>query len=118
MPLEFSSETGKIPVGYGYVLKPSIVSDALQASGVDINAHLVRCHGGGMFHAHFWPSNPNVPYERLYMTAGTAIGKDLSNVRRRVEFEALPTLVRWVSEILAMDPRSPIRREQQSIQLL
>jgi hypothetical protein len=35
-----------------------------------------------------------------------------------MEVEALPTLVRWISGIVALDQRSPIQRESQSIELL
>lgn len=118
MTFEFYSETGKIPKGYGYVLKPSTISDALQSAGLDINAHLVRSHGRRLFDAHFWPPNPDVPYERLYMTTGTAGANDLPELRRKAERDALPMLVRWISTILSADPRSPLRREQTSIQLM
>jgi hypothetical protein len=116
--MEFTSETGEIPKGYGYILKPSFLANALSAAGVEINAHLVRSHRKRLFDAHFWPPNSNVSYERLYVTAGTVIARDLPELRLRVELEAIPILVRWISGIVSLDPRSPIRRDKQTIQLL
>jgi hypothetical protein len=114
----FTSATGAVPKGYGFVVKPSLVGNALKVAGVEIDAHLIRRHSMGLFVARFWPPNPNVPYDRLYMTSGTARALDLHELRRRVELEALPHLVRWISGMIALDPRSPIRRESQSIDLL
>jgi hypothetical protein len=116
--MEFTSETGEIPKGYGYILKPSFLANALSAAGVEINAHLVRSHRKRLFDAHFWPLNSSVSYERLYVTAGTAIARDLPELRQRVELESIPTLVCWLSGIISQDPGSPIRREEQTIQLL
>ena len=116
--MEFMSETGKIPKGYGYIVKPSSLVSALRAAGVELDTRLVRHHAERLFDAYFWPPAPNVPSERLYITAGSARARDLPELRQRVEREALPTLVRWISGIVSLDQRSPIRRESQSIELL
>ena len=116
--MEFTSKTDEIPKGYGYVLKPSFLANALSAAGVEINALLVRSHSKRLFDAHFWPPNSYLSYERLYITAGTVIARDLPKFRQQVELEAIPILVRWISGIVSLDPKSPIRREKQTIQLL
>jgi len=116
--MEFTSQTGKIPRGYGYVLKPSSLANALRAAGFEIDVHLRRNHGTPLFNADFWPPNPNVPYERLYITAGTMPAHSLPEIRERVEREAIPYLVSWISDILTCDSKSPIRRQSQAIDLL
>lgn len=116
--MEFTSETGKIPQGYGYVLNPSSLFDALSVAGVEIEVHVVRRHGTRLFDAHFWPPSPNVPRERLYVVVGTIIARDLQDFRQRVKFEAIPNLVRWISNLVALDLKSPVRRQAQTIQLL
>ncbi|MDO6962449.1 hypothetical protein [Rhizobium alvei] len=118
MGFEFTSETGKIPKGYGFILKPTMVRDALVAAGVEIDCHLIRSHGSLLFDAYFWPPNQNVPHERLYLRAGTVSVEALPRWRHQAEIEAIPRLVRWISAILAQDPKSPVRREEKSIQLL
>jgi hypothetical protein len=116
--VEFTSETGKIPKGYGYILKPSLILNALTEARIGIHIHLVRSHGRRLFDAQYWPPNGNVPYERLHIKVGTAIERDLPELRRRAKSEALPALVQWISDIVALDLRSVIRRGDQDIQLL
>jgi hypothetical protein len=116
--MEFTSETGKIPKGYGYLLKPSVIVSALTEAKIGIHVHLVRSHGRRLFDARYLPPNGTVPYERLHIKVGTAIERDLPELRRQAKFEALPALVRWISDIVALDLRSVIRRGDQEIQLL
>jgi hypothetical protein len=116
--LKFISSTEKIPKGYGYILKPSSLVSALIAAEVNIEVNLTRSHSRKLFDAHFWIPNPNVPHERLYIVAGTAKASDLPEIRSKVMNEAIPELVQWISGILELDTKSPIRRQSQSIQLL
>ena len=64
------SETEKLPKGHSYPLKPLMLEAALASAGIDIDVHLRRSPGD-LFDAHFWPPNPNVPKERLYVRAGS-----------------------------------------------
>ncbi|CCE04235.1 conserved hypothetical protein [Bradyrhizobium sp. STM 3843] len=116
--MEFTSETGKIPKGYGYLLKPSVIVEALTKANIGIHIHLVRSHGRRLFDARYWPPNGDVLYERLHIKVGTAIERDLPELRRRAKEEALPALIRWISDIVAQDLRSVIRHGEQEIQLL
>src|SRR5690349_20334842 len=107
----FTSETGKIPKGYGYLLKPSVILNALTAANLGgIHIHLVRSHGRRLFDAHYRPPDSEVPYERLHIKVGTAHERDLPELRRQSKSEALPALVQWISDLVAQDLRSAIRR--------
>jgi len=108
------SETKKLPQGHSYPLKPSVLATALERAGITIDAHLIRSPGN-LFDAFFWPANSNVPYERLYVRAGSVSGERAADARRRVEEECVPHLVHWIAAILATDPKSPIRREEQML---
>ncbi|WP_293697771.1 MULTISPECIES: hypothetical protein [unclassified Sphingopyxis] len=110
------SETGKLPKGHSYPLKPSFLDEALTSAGIVIETHLTR-NAGNLFDAHFWPANQNVPYERLYVRAGSVPIEEAANARHRVENHAVPMLVKWVGDILAMDQESPVRREKQYLGL-
>lgn len=110
------SSTAKLPKGERYPLKPTVLESALFAAGIDIAASLDRSPGA-LFDAHFWPPNDNVPHERLYVRAGSVPATEADEARQRIEAVTLPTLVRWIGEILAQDRNSPIRREKQSIDL-
>ena len=110
------SETAKLPKGQSYPLKPSILEAAITAARINLDTHLIRSPGRS-FNAHFWPPNPNVPYERLYIRAGSVPVEHARASRDWIEREALPTLVAWIGDILAQDPRSPVRREKQYLSL-
>ena len=117
--MDFASETGKIPKGYGYLLKPSVILNALTAANLGgIHVHLVRSHGRRLFDARYRPPDGEIPYERLHIKVGTAIERDLPELRRQAKLEALPALVQWISEIVALDLPTAIRRGDQEIQLL
>jgi hypothetical protein len=116
--MEFTSETGRIPKGYGYILKPSFIKNAFHDAGIELAVHLVRSHSKRLFDAHFWPPNLNIPYERLYIKIGTARAPDVMELRQRAELEAIPELVIWVRHIIALDIKSPGRCDRQTIQLL
>ncbi|CAA2144942.1 hypothetical protein [Methylobacterium bullatum] len=110
------SETAKLPRGQSYPLKPSILEAALTTARLDLDTHLIRSPGE-MFDAHFWPPSPNVPYERLYIRVGSVPAEEAQAARDRIEREALPALIEWIGNILAQDPRSPIRREKRYLGL-
>lgn len=110
------SETAKLPGGQSYPLKPSVLEAALATARINLDTHLIRSPGR-LFDAHFWPPNANVPHERLYVRAGSVPVEQAKAARDRIEGEALPALVEWIGNILAQDPRSPIRREQQYFSL-
>jgi hypothetical protein len=111
------SETEKLPKGQSYPLKPSVLADALARAGIEIDTHLIRSSSQRLFDAYFWPTNGNVPYERLYIRVGSVPSDKAAIARRWAEDAVVPRLVRWIAAILAMDPKSPIRREEQSIHL-
>ena len=110
------SETAKLPKGQSYPLKPSILEAALVTARIDLDTYLIRSPGK-LFDAHFWPPNANVPYERLYVRAGSVPTEQAAVEGDRIEREALPALIEWIGNILAQDPRSPIRREEQCLSL-
>lgn len=110
------SETGKLPKGYSYPLKPTALAAAFESAGINIDMHLIRSHGS-LFDAHFWPPNENVSYERLYIRAGSTTSEMAAEARSEVEAITLPALVRWIGDILAQDMNSPVRREQQVLDL-
>jgi len=110
------SETATLPKRHGYPLRPSTLENALKRAGVSIDVHLIR-RPSALFGAHFWPPNPDVPHERLYIRAGSVPLEQVGTVRREIEAKILPVLVKWIASILEQDPKSPSRREQQVLDL-
>ncbi len=110
------SKTAKLPKGYSYPLKPTALEAALASADISIDLHLMR-RPGDLFDAHFWPPNDNVPHERLYVRAGSVPKQGAAEARHRMETVVIPSLVKWIADILAQDTNSPVRREQQVIDL-
>jgi hypothetical protein len=110
-----NSETGKLPKGHSYPLKPSVLASALAEAGVDIDVHLVRAPGV-LFDAHFWPPH-NQPHERLYIRIGTVPSDRARIARSQMEEVVVPRLVQWITGILAADPKSPVRNKEQYLSL-
>jgi len=110
------SETAKLPKGQRYPLKPSALEAALAEAHIAIDTHLIRSPGD-LFDAFFWPPNDNVPHERLYVRVGSVPSERVTDARRHVECVMIPTLVKWIADILVRDRNSPIRREQQRLDL-
>lgn len=110
------SETGKLPKGQSYPLKPSRLEAALADAGICIDTDLAR-RPGRLFDALFWPPSPNVPYERLYIRIGSVPSEQAAEARSRMEEVILPRLIEWIANILAQDVRSPVRRKEQWIGL-
>jgi hypothetical protein len=112
------SETEPLPKGQSYPLKPSFLAAALDSAGIGIDVHLVRVRRStGLFNAHFWPPNPDVPHERLYIQLGSVPTATLADITGNAETVLVPRLVKWIGDILSADERSPVRREQQTLHL-
>lgn len=110
------SETSKLPKGQSYPLKPTALEAAFKNANVTIDVHLIS-KPGDLFDAHFWPPNDWMPHERLYIRAGTVAKEKASAARIRMETNIIPSLVEWIGGILALDSNSPVRREQQRLEI-
>jgi hypothetical protein len=102
------SETAKLPKGQSYPLKPSRLAEALASAGVSIDVYLIR-RPGAIFDAHFWPVRSNVPYERLYVRAGSVPAEQAADAKQKIEATTLPALAKWIASLLMEDPKSPNR---------
>jgi len=110
---EFTSEKSKLPKGYGYPLKSSFLQRALSEGGVPFSVHHIQRHPGGSIGVEFWPPNPNVHYERLYITADGVAAADVPRAREALESHIIPDLVAWAQRLASLPVNSPERREKQ-----
>lgn len=108
------SATAKLPKGQSYPLKPSRLEAALAEANVSIDVYLTRTPGR-FFNAHFWPPSPDIPYERLYVQAGSVPSEEAASARAEVEARGIPALIEWIAAIVALDPLSPSRRERSEL---
>ncbi len=86
------------------------------AAGIETDCHLVRNHSD-LFDAFFWPPNENIAYERFYIRIGTVPSVEAVLMRQRMETQVIPELMSWALNILEKDLKSPVRREEQELDL-
>lgn len=104
----------KLPKGLSYPIQTGALADALEEADVTLDC-TVNYHNnlGTGFTAWFWPPNPNVEYERLYLTIGAVRAEEASELRQRMSEAVLPEFISWIRGLLALPANSPVRREQQ-----
>jgi hypothetical protein len=66
-----------------------------------------------LFECFFWPPNPNVAHERLYIRTSAVQRAKVHEARILLENSVLPEFATWLQGILALAPASAIRREEQ-----
>jgi hypothetical protein len=103
----------KLPRGLSHPLQTSALARALERAGVTVDCSVDYLGRAGPFTAHFWPPNPNVDHERIYLTVGAVPSTAAARERERMAERVLPSFVSWLKAIIAQSPNSPIRREKQ-----
>jgi len=63
----------------------------------------------------FWPPNPNVHYERLYIVVGAVAAGDVPRAREALEARIIPEVVAWAQRLASLPLNSPERREKQHL---
>jgi hypothetical protein len=106
-------EKAKLPKGMSYPLRSSYLSEALRAAGITLAAHLIHQPASILFEAHFWPPNPRIRHERLYIIVAAVPALQRRFAREYLEGTAVREFVAWVQDIVSLAPNSPVRREQQ-----
>lgn len=107
-------EKEKLPKGLSYPIQTGMIAVALGGMGIELDCSVKYYNDiQAGFTAHFWPPNPNVPYERLYITVGAVAGEQAAEIRQRMKNSVLPALINWLRGLLALPTNSPVRREKQ-----
>ena len=102
-------EKEKIWKGYSYVLKTSLLKEALAEAKTDIDTHLryIPREYEGIFLARFWIPNERIPYNRLYITASSVPSEQHKNAFEEFKSKAIPAFIDWLTSTLAMPENSP-----------
>lgn len=106
-------EKKKLSKGQSYLLRASALEAALSGSAIAANVYLVQGSGGKLFECFFWPPNPNVPHERLYIRTAAVPEASAHEARLFVEKSVIPEFTAWLKGILVLAPNSTVRREEQ-----
>lgn len=109
-----SPQKDKIPKGKRFVLRTSTLEAAMAAAGIELEAILLHLNRRDPpLECFFWPPNPRVRHERLYVRAGAVESELAREARDFVEQQGVPRLIAWVSGILKPPHDSPLRRAEQ-----
>jgi hypothetical protein len=106
-------DKSKLPKGMSWPMKTSLMSEALQSAKIVLDVQLNYVVSRRFFDAEFWPPNPNVQYERLYITVSAIPAEQARKVREFVEGTVIPDFITWVQGIVSLPTNSPVRREKQ-----
>lgn len=106
-------EKKRLSKGLSYPLRAAALEAALSGSTIAADTHLIQGNGGKFFECFFWPPNPNVPHERLYIRTAAVPAASVNEARRFVEKSVIPEFSAWLKGILALAPNSAVRREEQ-----
>ena len=106
-------QRAKLPKGLSYPIQTGVIAAALQDAGVtlDCTVNYYNQLGTG-FAAWFWPPNPDVQHERLYLTIGAVRAEEAAAHRQRMSETVLPEFIAWVRGLLSLPANSPIRCAQ------
>ncbi|MES2817670.1 MAG: hypothetical protein V4812_01615 [Pseudomonadota bacterium] len=106
-------ENLKIAKNMSYPLKSSCLEDMLDAAKITIHTHLIQGGGSSLFECFFWPPNPRVNYERLYVRTAPIRSDRAKEARLLIETRVIPEFNQWLTHLLKLPHNSPIRQQQQ-----
>jgi hypothetical protein len=111
-------ENDKLPRGRSYPVQAGTIASALAKAGVTLDCTINYNNNLRTgFTAHFWPPNPNVGVERLYIEIGAVSSEEIADARRHMNESILPAFVTWIRGLLSLPLESPVRREKQIFQV-
>lgn len=106
-------ENRKIPKGLSYPLRASLLETTLSSLSIAPETHLIQGGGSKLFECLFWPPNPNVAGERLYIRTSAVPNSRISEARTLIESSVIPEFIAWLLGILKLAPDSTLRRVEQ-----
>ena len=112
-PITLHSQKAPLPKSRRFVLRSTSLEQALREAGIQLETSLRLDNSDVYFLAYFWPPSPNVPHERLYITAGAVPSAEVFASRDHIDSCVLPRFVAWETHLLSLPLNSPIRREKQ-----
>jgi len=111
----------KLPAGWAYALKPSLLEGAIAEAGMSLPVSLYQWHkiweaDGPALNAKFYPSGSYMGREngRFSVTSGAIPSSEREVQQDFAERVFLPALVKWMTSLEALPPDSTVRREEQS----
>ena len=111
----------KLPAGWAYALKPSVLEGAIVAAGMSLPVSLYQFHkiwaaDAPALSARFYPSGSYVGADngRFSVTSGAIPSGERQVHQDFAERIFLPALIEWMTSLEALPQDSTVRREQQN----
>jgi hypothetical protein len=104
-------EKAPLPKGKTYVLKSSVLEQALLDAGFTLPTQLVHTAENIFFEAQYSPPNPDVPQEQLLVRAGAVASGFGYAARQAIETAVIPEFIEWLRSFLTLPENSPLRRD-------
>lgn len=104
-------EKPRLPKGLSYVLKASMLEEALERAGIDCHVELrywTPQAEGSVLEAHYWLPNEHVDHARVHVRAGAVSSAESAAAQQALEVEMLPAFIAWLSGVLALPAGSPL----------
>ena len=103
---EMKIEKQKLPKGFSYALKTSMIERAFQENNITINTNLIYSFSEIFFDAHFWIPNKNVDYYRFYIRAGHVQSGRRKEAMMFMQKTVIPEFIEWAKELVSLPENS------------
>lgn len=110
----------RLPRGWGYALKPSLLEEAMASAGIRLTVSLRQCHKAWAVKqpalcAKFYPSGSFLGGEvgSVGVWSYAVPSNQLLTAQKFAEFTFIPAWVSWVLSIEELPESSTVRREEQ-----
>jgi hypothetical protein len=104
-------EKPKLPKGFSYALKTSMLVGALESRGIESTIHLVYWKpqsGGSVLEAHYWMPNARISNRRVYIRAGCISSSERKAAQEQLSMIALPSFVNWLHHLNSLPDSSSL----------
>jgi hypothetical protein len=107
LSLEFMNiEKHKLPTGYSFALKTSMLEKALIDNNIIIDTQLICSKSEIFFDAHYWLPNQNVDYPRFYIRVGHVKSNRRKDALKYMHEVVITEFIKWAKEIISLPEQS------------
>jgi hypothetical protein len=99
-------EKQKLPKGFSYALKTSMLERAFIETKITIDTHLIYSNSEIFFDAHYWIPNKNVDYYRFYIRAGHVQSGRRKEAMIFMKNIVIPEFIEWAKELVSLPENS------------
>ncbi len=92
-------EKQKLPKGFSYPLKTSMLEAALAENRITTETHLIYSISKMFFDAHYWLPNENVDHYRFYVRVGHVSSTERKKAQAYMKNKVIPNFIAWAKEL-------------------